>query len=308
MNKDFYLLTVEEHCSHVITSLLAQNRIGTARNYEATIESLSQFCDISSMLVADINSQWVKEYNQWLEASGKTSNTISFYNRVLRALFNLAVKDGQAEQTFPFQEAFTGNDNTRKRALDIHAMRRIAALAFPLGSELGLARDVFLFSFYARGMSFVDLAFLTYENVEGDAISYRRRKTGTRLMLQLEPCMREIMNRYRPFCVGNHVFPFVRSATSDEAYEQYRYGLCRCNLLLKEVGRRADVPFPLNTYVARHSWATLARNMNVPLSVISAGMGHSSENTTRIYLDTLPSSTLDHANHSLLSRVFPSEC
>lgn len=62
----------------------------------------------------------------------------------------------------------------------------------------------------------------------------------------------------------------------------------------------AGVPTPLTHYVARHSWASIAKSRNIPISVISEGMGHDSEATTQIYLASLDSSVVDKANNLIL--------
>lgn len=58
---------------------------------------------------------------------------------------------------------------------------------------------------------------------------------------------------------------------------------------------------PLTTYVARHSWATIAREQGVPTAVISEGLGYSCENTTRIYLKEFDRSVIGSVNKKIAS-------
>ena len=53
-------------------------------------------------------------------------------------------------------------------------------------------------------------------------------------------------------------------------------------------------------YIFRHSWASIAKSKNIPISVISEGMGHDSEMTTQIYLASLDNAVVDRANAQIL--------
>ena len=153
-----------------------------------------------------------------------------------------------------------------------------------------------------RGISFVDLAYLKKSNVQDGVIRYTRRKTGSRMNIRLEPCMKEIIARYAlqtedtPF-----IFPIIFSTNDKRSYEQYRNALSYYNKSLKQLSSLLNLVNPLTSYVARHTWATMARDKNIPISVISAGMGHRSEQITRIYLDSLDTSIIDEANLKIIS-------
>ena len=115
--------------------------------------------------------------------------------------------------------------------------------------------------------------------------------------------MTEIMQRWRAASFGDYVFPIVKSSDPKEAFKDYSYGLRRHDLMLKEIGCLVGSNFPLSSYAARHSWATLARDSEVPVSVISSGMGHTSERTTRIYLAELDNAVVDRANRRIIELV-----
>ena len=169
-------------------------------------------------------------------------------------------------------------------------------------APLSLARDLFLFSFYTRGMSFVDMAYLRRGHIRDGRIRYVRRKTGQEIVIRVEPEMQRIIERYadgeRPY-----VFPVLKSENPEKAYAEYRTALTYYNRLLKRLCTLAGIPQRLSFYTARHSWATAARNHQVPVSVISAGMGHTSERTTQIYLTMLENSLIDNANRGILESL-----
>ena len=75
------------------------------------------------------------------------------------------------------------------------------------------------------------------------------------------------------------------------------------NLALKKIGEVADLKMPLTTYVARHTWAGVARDMNIPIAVISDGMGHNSIKTTQVYLNSIDISRINEANKRIIKRI-----
>ena len=287
-------ITVEAYFLKRIKALKQEGRYATSRNYLYTWESFHGFAGKRVRYFDDLSKETIVSYNRYLESRGLVRNTISFYNRVLRSVYNQAVEMGYAKQANPFEKVYTGVDKTRKRALSADALRRLSQADLP-DPEMALSRDLFIFSFQARGMSFVDMAFLKRQNLRAGAIHYIRRKTGQALVVAVEPWMQEILDRYSSRCFGSYLLPILHSEEADSAFRQYAFALGRHNRTLHRIGELLGFDFPLSSYCARHSWATVARDSSVPLSVISSGMGHTSERTTQIYLDTLENSLVDQA-------------
>lgn len=240
------------------------------------------------------------EYENFLKMTGAGLNTVSFYMRIMRAVYNRAVDEGITDQRYPFKKVYTGIARTVKRALRFDDIRRIKNVDLSNEPNLAFARDMFMFSFYTRGMSFVDMSFLSKSNLSGGVLSYCRRKTGQRLDIKWEKCMQEIVERYD--ACGPYILPIVSPDNGDERL-QYRQCQCRINAYLKRLGRMMGFLHPLTMYVARHSWASVAKSRNVPLSIISEGMGHDSDATTRIYLASIEASRIDEANSSILNAL-----
>ena len=282
-----------------IAQLTADNRLGTARNYTRTLRSFSGFLGGGELPFAAFTERLVEEYNAYLLRRGVVRNTVSFYMRILRSVYNKAVRRRLAEPASPFGGVYTGVDRTRKRAIDERLIARLKSLDLPVSGALPLARDLFVFSYCMRGMAFVDMAFLRKKDMRDGAIHYVRRKTGQRMTVHLEPCMREIIVRHAATTYGSYLFPILRTTEPDKAFSQYQTALNRYNQQLKELAQHLNLKEPLSSYVARHSWATAARKHNIPLSVISAGMGHTSERTTLIYLASLENSAIDAANQKI---------
>lgn len=297
------------------------NRLGLARNCTCVYNSLHRYLvgqGRSDITFRQFNSAQVLAYQDWLWAGGVTRNTSSCYMRTLHALYNKAVRQELAAGN-PFLGAYQGIARTRKRAMDkddfLHLCRLDIRKAMlqegrsPAGKrfdrmlyQLELARDLFLFCFSTRGMTFVDVAYLRTENLHNGFITYTRKKTKQIIHVKIEPVMQRIIDKYS----GNlpYVFPILFTTDAGEAYAQYRKALRIYNMNLRCLSSFMQMKVPLSSYVSRHTWATLAYRQHMPVSVISQAMGHDSERTTQIYLKSFENKVIDDANSGFLNELF----
>ncbi|MCS2995916.1 tyrosine-type recombinase/integrase [Phocaeicola vulgatus] len=274
----------------------------TAERYTTVLNSFTRFRGRDGDIpLEDIGSTLMLEYEAWLKDKGICPNSTSYYMRNLRAVYNRAVDRELTVQRSPFKHVYTGIDKTVKRAVSLKAVRMIRDLDLRLSPGMEYARDMFMLSFYTRGMSFVDIAYLKKADLKGGVLTYRRRKTGRRLSIKWEKPMQEILDRYG-HNDSPYLFPVIRD-TAKDAVRQYRSTAHFINGKLKELGKRLGLGMPLTMYVARHAWASIARSKNVPLATISEAMGHDSENTTKIYLASLDTSQVDKANDIILKSL-----
>lgn len=273
----------------------------TSETYQATLRSFQRFRNGRDVLLEEVDADLIEAYQAYLKEKQISLNTISFYMRILRAVYNRAVEKGLAVQQHPFRHVYTGIGKTVKRAVPLEVIRRLKRLELEGEPSLVWARDLFLFSFYTRGMSFVDMAFLRKEDVKAGVLSYRRKKTGQRLFIEWEACMQWIVERYRVE-ESPYLLPIIRRSGEDER-RQYKNAIHLVNRKLKVLAGRLGLSVPFTMYVARHSWASIARSKRVPVSIISQGMGHDSETTTLIYLTSLDSTAIDRANRRILSEL-----
>ena len=282
---------------NVIAQLKQLDKVRTAETYTASLKSFMQFLDNQDIPLDGITSDMMLLYEAYLKARGVRMNTISFYMRILRAVYNRAVEKGLTIQNNPFRHVYTGVDKTVKRAIPIKAIKALKELDLSMNPALDFARDMFMFSFYTRGMSFVDMAYLKKTDIKHGILTYRRRKTGQELSIKWEKCMEDIIAKY-----SENKTDFLLPIIKEEGNErrQYDNALHLVNYRLKELSTMLKLQRPLTMYVARHSWASAAKAKNVPLSVISEGMGHDSEATTQIYLASLETSVVDKANKMIL--------
>ncbi len=281
----------------VIAQLKQLGKVRTSETYTATLKSFMAFRNNQDVPLDGITSDLMLLYEAYLKTRDVRMNTISFYMRNLRAVYNRAVEKGLTPQNNPFIHVYTGVDKTVKRAIPIKTIKALKELDLSMKPSLGFTRDMFMFSFYTRGMSFVDMAYLKKTDLQNGILTYRRRKTGQQLTIKWEKCMDEIVTKY-PDNETGYLLPIIKKHGNER--KQYDNALHLVNYRLKDLSSTLKFQRPLTMYVARHSWASAAKAKNVPLSVISEGMGHDSEATTQIYLASLETSVVDKANKMIL--------
>lgn len=293
-------VTVFSFLDTQIAWLQTVGRNGTAQNYQRARNSFSLYRCGRDISLRSVTSELICDYESWLKRRSVTRNTVSFYMRILRSVYNKAVEKGLAPQSAPFKYVYTGIEKTRKRAVDEGIVVRLQQFDLSGRPSLCFARDLFLFSFYCRGMAFVDMAYLRKGDIRNGLLTYARRKTGQLLYIRLEECMLRIIARYTPLACTEYLFPIIDSQDPSRAYLSYRSALSYYNKHLKELSVLLGLERRLSSYVARHTWATVARKMQIPVTIISEGLGHRSEQTTQIYLASLEQSVIDNANRRIL--------
>lgn len=278
-------------------------KLTTAEHYRSALTKLRKYIDGKDLPFSSLTSDFMQAFNAWMKADGNTPNTASFYNRQLRAVYNKALDEEACVDNKPFRKVFTGVEKTVKRAIPIGKVREIARLDLSGSPFLDYARDMFMFSFYTRGMSFVDVAFLKKSDLYNGMLTYRRHKTGQKLYIKWEKPMADIYGKHRGVPGSPYMLDIIKPGNKEEERRQYMCRQASINYQLKTLGEMVGLQAPLTMYVARHSWASACKASNIPISVISEGMGHDSEETTRIYLASLDTSVVDKANRKIIKQV-----
>ena len=301
----------------LIALLLKNGQYRTSLHYRATLNSFKRYRDNKDIALSEIDAEVMRSYEAYLHHTAKVCrNTSSFYLRILRATYNKAVAKGLTPQQHPFREVYTGIAPTRKRAIpteDVSQIKRLHSVK-KLTPKEEMARDTFLMSFYLRGISFIDLAHLRKSDLKDGFLHYTRRKTGQRLTIRWEDDMQELLEKYQVQTVTSpYLFPFLvddgnirQDKTVDKKQKEvhlYHNAEARISYHLRKLGAKIGVKGKLTLYVARHSWATTARDNDISISVISEALGHHSETTTQIYLNSIKSSEVDDANAKILAAL-----
>lgn len=296
--------------------LVTRSQERTARAYRTVSRGLVNFLGQKDILLEELNTSLIKNFEISLKNKGRAANTISYYMRNLRAIYHRAIQacliSGSLDN--PFSNVYTGIQVTRKRAISKDEIQRLYHLDILATNNcekekqnLLEAQRLFFFSFYARGMSFVDMAYLRKSNIRSGILSYFRKKTGKLIEVKVTPYMQSIINYFSEHSYGsNYVFPIIKEGKGAERL-QYETGLRLQNMRLNKLSDLAGVNDKVTTHVARHSWATMAKQENLPLWVISEGLGHSNEKTTYTYLASFERSILDRANEQISTLVEPNK-
>ncbi|NDV95412.1 hypothetical protein D0T84_10865 [Dysgonomonas sp. 521] len=303
---------------HLAGELETTGQARTARAYRSAIKRLSRFMGKKAIPFTDATPALMESFERRLKEEGLSPNTISFYMRNLRAIYHKALEEGLIEEgrKNPFKHVFTGFHKTRKRGLDATQMQQFHNLEYSRWLEQGYVPAsprlaalykswrLFTFCFHARGMCFVDMAYLRTENISGGLIRYYRKKTGGLIEVKVTPVMQKLIDSFAGEMAGSpYVFPAITLADKNERL-QYETALSSQNRHLKQLAKQAGIDVPLSTHVSRHSWASIAKSNDIPLWVISEGLGHSSEKVTYTYLASLERSRLDKANEAVCALVY----
>lgn len=273
----------------------------TADLYRVVRNRLYRFWKGASLQWTDITAAMVDDFDSSLRAEGLAVNTVNSYLSSFRALCHTALREGlPGPACDPFAGLHLKREETTKRALKIAEVNKVMQADYPAEPSLREALDLFIFSYLACGIPFVDLAYLTKKNIVGGEIVYYRHKTGALIRVGITPAMRLLLRKYGQ--KGSpYLFPIL--SAGKDGHEAYKAALRKYNSLLVIIGARLHLSVKLTSYVARHSWATEALRQNIPVAVISQAMGHTSEKTTRIYLAQLDQSVLNKANAKITKKA-----
>jgi len=279
----------------VIDELIRTGKIGNSKAYINTFSIFKKFRKEKDLTFNELNYNMVKKFDSYMLEQGLQINGISFHMRTLRALYNRAVKDGGASKdNYPYEKYKIKREKTVHRALTKEEIKRIRDVKLD-DVYMRLAQDIFMFSFYTRGMSFIDMAYLKVKNLHNNRLQYRRAKTGQMFTIKLTDEAKAILDKYADFSKNEHyLLPIVQH--EEKKFAEYKNSMRLTNKKLKIIGELAECSIPVTTYVARHSWATIAKRGGISTTVISEGLGHATEHITQVYLDGFENKVLDDAN------------
>lgn len=273
-------------------------KIRSSETYQTTLNSFMRFREGIDLTFDMIDSELMEHYEAELRRHGLLRNTSSFYMRVLRTNYRLAVEKGLTPDRHPFKHVYCGMDKTVKRSISFAEIKKIKELDLSRKRVMDFARDMFIFSFCTRGMSFIDMAYLKKNDLKHGCLTYRRKKTGQLLVIEWTKQMQDILDKYKPNST-QYLLPIITREDGNER-RQYQNQMRKINRRLKDIATSIKLLVPLSLYYSRHSWATIARCKDIPISIISEGLGHDSEITTQIYLDSIKSYEVDKANRKIL--------
>ncbi len=289
-----------EFFNETIKELEMSKRFGNARVYDTTARSIKNFVKGNDFPLKQISFAWLKKYETWYLSKGNTLNGLSVHIRTLRSLYNKAIKLKKiSSEYYPFKDFTLKKEETRKRAINRDELIRFLQYE-PKTDRHKRAKDYFLISFYLMGASFVDIALLKLRNIIKDRIEYKRQKTGKLHSIPIANPLMEILNKYLLKKGENDfILNITHSTEPKKQLIEIRDELRRYNRSLKEISTECGIESKISSYVARHSYATNAKRIGVPTAIISEALGHTTEKTTQVYLDSFDNTVVD-SYHDLI--------
>lgn len=290
-----------EFCTLIIQDLEKSKRFGNARVYTSLLRSLRQFTNMRDFPLKEIDFKWLKKYETWYLSKDNTINGLAVHLRTLRSVINTAIKQNRIPMDYyPFKHYTIKQEETRKRAISNDDLNRIIKFK-PQTERQKRAKDYFLISFYLMGASFVDIANLQMKNIIKGRIEYKRQKTGKLHSIPISKPVKDILNQYtdgkKP---DDYILNVIKSSEPKAQLNDIREELIRYNKTLKEIGTICKIEAPLTSYTSRHTYAMSGKRIGVPTAIISQSLGHTTEKTTQIYLDSFDNETVDKFHEKII--------
>jgi len=287
--------------AEIIAELQEAQKFGNARVYDTMLRSVRDFAKNKDFPLKQLTYAWLKKYEAWYLSKGNSANGLSVNLRTIRALYNRAIKQKLiSSEYYPFGDYTIKSETTRKRAILTKDLELIKQYE-PRTERQARAKDYFLLSFYLMGASFVDIAMLKVKNIIGGRIEYKRRKTGRLHSIPLSTPLQAILDKYLPGKEKeDFILNIVKTTDLQKQGVKIHDELRRFNRALKEIGIACGIEAQLTSYVARHSYATIAKYKGVPTAVISEALGHSSEEVTQVYLDSFDKEVMDKYHNMII--------
>ncbi len=292
-----------DYTEKLITVLFEEKRVGNALSYANTLREVKKYRKNKDFFFTELNYNFLKQLEANHLSKGLSPNGLAVYMRTIRAIYNKAIKDNVAEkENYPFEKYTIKTTPTKKRAISMEAINKIVNLSYESCSPLFDVRNIFLMSFYLMGAPFVDLAFLKLSNIVDGRVQYKRQKTGKFYDIKITDNLRPIIDYYvQGKAIDDFLLPFVKRTSLNDRYKDVMWARKRYNTRLKEIAKDAGIEVNLTSYVSRHSFASIANNMAIPLTAISEMLGHQKLTTTQVYLANLQKDTIDKYNEQIIS-------
>lgn len=297
---------VIEFFDKIIAETIEVGRIETARAYKESRNALFKYAG-SKITFNEITPLFLEKFERYLRENGNATGGVAFKMREIRTIYNKAISEKIASlELYPFREYKISKlkPESNKRAISSEKIKKIIDLDLTENPHLIDSLNYFIFSFFTRGMNFVDIMKLKWSDIKDGRISYTRSKTKVPFNIEILEPVQKILDYYKNKSdKTDYVFPIRNKNEMTPIQIEYRKKkiLQKTNKDLKEIAKLIGIKEQLTTYVARHSFATILKKKGSSIEKLSELMGHSSVNVTMTYLKEFESETLDAENRKLLN-------
>ena len=305
-NKGKTSLSVFDFIDTIMADLETAKKFGNAAVYRTLKKKLKAFSKKDDLTFSDINHAFLTKLEVTHYANGADAGGLSVYMRTLRATYNKAIKAGLiSPEAYPFKDYKIKNKKPVRKALSDQEFERFKSIPLEKGSARYRARQLFLASYYMRGMNWIDMAYLKGGNIQGDfeRLTYVRRKTGEPFNIKIHPRLKEILIQYlgKDYKNDDFVFPILKKTDdSNRHIEIIKNKRKRLNNCLKAIAASGDID-GFTVYTARHTYATMGKRKGVPTAVIQESMGHATEAMTQTYLDSFENKIVDDYDELIMN-------
>ena len=302
-------VTVEDFLTSHIQQLRENGKVGNSYAYLNLRTTLQNFYGKKlNFNFSAVHVPFCNKFESWMRKNKFEDTTMHYYFRTLRATYNKAVEAKCADrEKSPFIEYKLSrfSTKTKKRALSKESVKKILKMDCSAMSEKArLAHDVFSFSYYCGGISLVDVANLTPDNIIDGRLIYERQKTHGMINLVMLDEAKTIIERYAAYQNrAGYLFPILdkrKHVTPMQKFNRVRKLCTQLNKELHKITAKLKIKENVTTYVARHSFATVLKKSGVNIGIISQALGHQDIKTTQIYLSEFDNEQVDSVMHNLL--------
>lgn len=298
--KPLLKLNFIEYGEKIVAEMRAVNRIGNALAYEGALNALKTYSGKSKLQFTEVNYELLKSIENKMLSEELKKNSIASYNRSWRAIFNRAINENLVDaKYYPYRKYKIKGEKTAKRNIGKEEIVSIAKLEIEQESQQWQARNYFILSFNLRGISFADMASIKPSDITNGRLTYKRKKTHKHYNIKLTDKAKEILGYYQQ-PNRTYILPVLGEEIATNPDRQRKtiiQAIKVCNKYLKEIGEALKIQKLLTTYVARYSWANIAKSLGYSKDLIAEALGHEFGNAvTGIYLDTFDQDVIDEMN------------
>ena len=295
--------TFQVFADKIIQQMMEANRVGNALVYQTAVNRLITYCgkDVS---FEEVNYKLLDQFSHHLTTSGLKINSVSNYFRSIRAIYNKAIKMKVVDRSlYPFYDISIKSEKTAKRAILKDDIAKLLQIHVEKNSTCWRSLNYFMLSFYLRGISFTDLAYLKHSNIIDGRIEYKRRKTHQNYSVKLFPVAESIINQMKQ-TECDYLLPVIPFGVKEDSVRAKRI-IQQCikttNKYLKRLSAEVGLGSSVTTYSSRHSFATIAKRMGYSNELIAEALGHQHGNkVTNIYLDSFEAKVIDEMHQHVI--------
>ena len=289
---------IQFHFDLAIEKCIRNKKINTAESFKYTLNSLINFsetiknCPVEKLRFQDISIDWLKEYEQFMLAKGKSYTTVSIYTRTLRVIFNNAIEVNDLNsEHYPFGKNKYQIPRTKKvkKALT-SAQLKVLFEARPMSYNEEKSKDFWFFSFACNGINPKDIALLKYSDIKDDKFTYYRAKTfdktaeKRKIIIYLTDFTKGIIKKYGSIDKEGYVFNIISKYDDiNEQHKKIKNFTRYVNDHIKRIAIANDLPKDISFYYARHSFATNSLRKGASMEFISEALNHSDLSVTKNY-------------------------